>query len=242
MSNAQFAEVNLTSAHIGGQLSMSHAKVTGNLRCYNLTVDQDAVLRDAHFPGGIDCRFSKFKNLNLTKSTFGGDVNLGSAQISGELQLGSAIPKQWSPGKRLILRNARAETIPMLTDAWPADLDVRGFTYRALPEDSGASQDRPTECSDVFRCWFDKQKSFSPQPYEQLALVFQNQGRDDDARAIRYAGRESERSESEGFRYAWLTTLKWAIGYGHYIDRALVWTIGLVFLGAIILRISGEGP
>jgi hypothetical protein len=242
---AHFADVILTSAHIGGQLSMIRAAVTGNLRCYNLTVDQDAVLSDAHFTRGIACRFSKFKNLDLTNSTFGGDVNLGSAQISGELQLGSAIPKQWSPGKRLILRNARAETIPMLRDAWPADLDVRGFTYRAVPEDSGASQDRPTEClprSDLFHCWFAKQKSFSPQPYEQLALVFQNQGRDDEARATRYAGQERERSEARGFRYAWLTTLDRAIGYGHHIERALVWSIGLVVLGAIVLRISGEGP
>jgi hypothetical protein len=50
-------------------------------------------------------------------------------------------------------------------------------------------------------------------------------------------------SESEGLlRYAWLTTLNWVIGYGHHIERALGWTIGLVILGAIVLRISGEGP
>jgi hypothetical protein len=239
---ARFAEVILVSAHIGGMLRLNGSTVTGNLQCYNLTVDQDAFLSDAHFPGGIDCRFSKFKNLDLTKSTFGGDVNLGSAQISGELQLGSAIPKQWSPGKTLILRNARAETIRMLTDAWPAGLDVRGFTYHALREDPAGSHHPATECSDVFQCWFAKQKSFSPQPYEQLAMVFQNEGRDDDARAIRYDGRERERSESGGLRYAWLTTLDGAIGYGHHIERALVWSIGLVVLGAIVLHISGEGP
>jgi cytoskeletal protein CcmA (bactofilin family) len=244
-NNAQFADVNLTSAHIGGQLSMVHAKVTGKLQCYNLTVDQDTFLSDAHFTVEIDCRFSKFKNLDLTKSTFGDDVNLGSAQISGELELGSAgqHSAQWSPGKTLILRNARAETIPMLTDAWPAGFDVRGFSYRALREDPAGSHHPATECrSDLFQCWFGKQKSFSPQPYEQLALVFQNQGRDDDARAIRYAGQERERSESRGFRYAWLTTLNWAIGYGHYIEWALVWTIVLVGLGALVLGISGEGP
>src|SRR5262245_45075742 len=83
--------------------------------------------------------------------------------------------------------------------------------------------------SDLFYCWFAKQKSFSPQPYEQLALVFQNQGRDDEARAIRYAGRERERSESGGFRYAWLTMLDWTIGYGHHIDRALFWTMAPSF-------------
>jgi hypothetical protein len=239
--NAQFADVNLTSAHIGGQLSMKNAAVTGKLRCYNLTVDQDTFLSDAHFPGGIDCTFSKFKNLDLTKSTFGDDVNLSSAQISGELDLGPAgqHSARWSPGKKLILRNARAETIPMLADAWPADFDVRGFSYRALREDPAGSHHPATECrSDLFQCWFGKQKSFSPQPYEQLALVFQNQGRDDDARTIRYNGRERERSESTGPRYAWLTTLNWAIGYGHHIELAMIWTIVLVILGAVVMRIS----
>jgi cytoskeletal protein CcmA (bactofilin family) len=244
-NSAELADVNLISAHIGGQLAMNNAVVTGDLRCYNLTVDQDALLSDARFTGKIDCRFSKFRNLDLTKSIFSGDVNLTGAQISGELLLRPAgqHSAQWSPHKTLILRNARAETIPMLTDAWPDHVDVGGFTYRSLREDSGASHDRTTECrSDVFQCWFEKQKSFSPQPYEQLAVVFQNQGRDDEARDIRYAGRERERSESGGPRYAWLTTLDWAIGYGHRIERALGWTIGLIFLGAIVLRISGEGP
>jgi len=242
---AQFADVNLTSAHIGGQLSMKTAAVTGDLRCYNLTVDQDAVLSDARFTGKIDCRFSKFRNLDLTKSIFSGDVNLGSAQISGELELGEAVPQhsaQWSAGKTLILRNARAETIPMLTDAWPAQVDVNGFTYKALTRDIAVNPHRTPECSSgLFECWFEKQKSSSPQPYEQLALVFQNQGHDDEARAVRYAGRERERSEAGGLRWAWLTTLNWAIGYGHRIEWALVWTIVLVGLGALVLGISGEG-
>src|SRR5262249_55933728 len=55
------------------------------------------------------------------------------------------------------------------------------------------------------------------------------------------AGNASAASQG-AFKYAWLTTLKWAIGYGHRIERALGWTIGLMFLGAIVLRISGEGP
>jgi hypothetical protein len=90
--------------------------------------------------------------------------------------------------------------------------------------------------------WFEKHKSFSPQPYEQLALVVQNQGYADQARAIRYAGKERERNEAHGLQHAWLTTLNLAIGYGHYIERAIIWTVVLVMLGAIVLRISGEGP
>jgi hypothetical protein len=42
--------------------------------------------------------------------------------------------------------------------------------------------------------------------------------------------------------YAWLTTLDWAIGYGHHIELAMVWTLVLVIVGAGVMRISGEGP
>src|SRR6516162_1132188 len=243
MRKAKLADVNLTSVHVGGQLQM-HEAGFGNLQCYNLAVDQDALLHNSHFTGKIDCPFSKFRNLYFDNSIFDDDVNLTSGQIGGELQFGSPgrDSAHWNPGKSLILRNARAETIPMLTDAWPARLDLNGFSYRTLRDDSPLSHKQTSECpSGPLQCWFGKQKSFSPQPYEQLALVFQNQGYADDARAIRYAGRERERSESQGLRYAWLTTLDWVIGYGHHIERALGWSVGLVILGAFVLGISGEG-
>jgi len=225
---------------------MTDAKVGGNLQCYSLAVDEDGLLYEAQFSGGIDCQFAKFRSLYLNNSTFGGDVDLSSAQLSGELGLGAAVPQhsaQWSPGKTLILRNARAETIPILTDAWPAQVDLNGFAYRTLRDDSPLSHKQTTECpSGLLQCWFGKQKSFSPQPYEQLALAFQNQGHADDARTIRYDGRERERSESGGLRYAWLTTINWAIGYGHHIELAMIWTLLLVILGAWVLAVSGEGP
>ena len=41
---------------------------------------------------------------------------------------------------------------------------------------------------------------------------------------------------------AWLTTLKWLIGYGYYPYYAMGWAIGLVIVGALVLRVSGEGP
>src|SRR6516164_1954660 len=244
-NDAKFADVKLTAAHIGGQLDMTDSKVAGNLECYSLVVDQDGLLYDAQFTGTIDCKFSKFRNLYLNNSTFGGDVDLSSGQFS-ELRLGEAVPQhslQWSEGKALILRNARAETIPLLTDAWPAHVDVNGFTYRALRHDTAVNRHRTPECpSDLFRCWLGKQKSFSPHAYEQLALAFQNQGHADDARAIRYNGRRSEERESGGLRYAWLTTLNWAIGYGHHIELAMIWTLVLVILGVFVLGVSGEGP
>ena len=62
------------------------------------------------------------------------------------------------------------------------------------------------------------------------------------AALIRYSGRELERSEATDGTWAWLTALKWVIGYGYYPQRSIYWAIGLVIMGAIVLRVSGEGP
>jgi hypothetical protein len=99
-NGAKFADINLRAAHVGGQLVMTNAKVAGNLRCYSLAVDQDGLLDDAQFTGTIDCPFAKFRSFYLYNSTFGGDVDLSSAQISGELHLGEAVPQIQRSGAR----------------------------------------------------------------------------------------------------------------------------------------------
>ena len=64
------------------------------------------------------------------------------------------------------------------------------------------------------------------------------------ATEIRYAGRDRERRDAAtgGWHWAGLTFLKWTIGYGYYPMLAAAWAIGLIFLGAAILRVSGQGP
>jgi len=60
---------------------------------------------------------------------------------------------------------------------------------------------------------------------------------------IRYSSRERERNETTDLRtFAWLTTLKGLIGYGYYPYYAIRWAIALVIMGALVLRVSGEGP
>src|SRR5262249_12328882 len=61
------------------------------------------------------------------------------------------------------------------------------------------------------------------------------------ATRIRYSSRERERSEAPRGTWAWLTALKWVIGYGYYPQLAIYWAIGLVIMGAIVLRVSGGG-
>ena len=114
------------------------------------------------------------------------DVDLSGAEIGGGLLLKSA---QWSDGVTLVLRDAKVlGIIPALADAWAPKLDLDGFTYRS----AGAA--------DQFEDWFGRLDHYAPQPYDQLASVVQSQGNGALATAIRYSGRERERSEATGGR------------------------------------------
>jgi hypothetical protein len=231
-NKAEFADVELTAAHVGGQLVITGSKVTGKLDCHKLEVGQQVFVDGgATFSDSIGCRIAKIKgDLHLTGSQFEKNVDLSGAEIGGGLLLKSA---QWSDGATLILRDAKVGIIPALADAWAPKLDLDGFTYRS----AGTAEQ--------FQGWFGRLDRYAPQPYDQLASIVQSQGNGRLATAIRYSGRERERSEATGGAWAWwawLTALKWVIGYGYYPQRAIFWAIGLVMVGAIVLRVSGEGP
>src|SRR5262249_9990525 len=116
---------------------------------------------------------------------------------------------------------------------WPRHLDIDGLTYEGLE-----SPDAP------YAPWFARMTHYSRQPYEQLAKVLEAQGEIPLATEVRYAEREADRARPQHPWYvsAWLTLLKGTIGYGYYPQRALIVVGLLVILGAVVLRISGEGP
>src|SRR6266436_1669460 len=224
---AEFADVVLAVARVGNSLGLSGAKVTGHLDCYGLEVGQQVLMDHATFGDSINCRIAKIKgDLHLSDSRFKKDVDLSGAEIGGFLYLDSA---QWSDGITLVLRDAKVGIIPTLADTWTPKLDLDGFSYRG----AGAA--------DKFKGWLGRLDRYAPQPYDQLASVVESQGNRALATEIRYSGRERERSEAMGTAWAGLTTLKWVIGYGYYPYFAMFWVIGLVMVGALILRVSDEG-
>jgi hypothetical protein len=226
MGSASFAEVDLRATRIVGRIYLGNSKIAGRFACIGMEVAFH-VFADARFDGPIDCHVARIKgNLDLTDGTFGGKVDFSGAEIGGELLLGSA---HWSDDAALVLRGTNAGHIPDLTNGWPRKLDVDGFVYRSVG------------VPDEFEGWFRKLSHYAPQPYYQLAAIVKSQGNSVLATKIAYAGREHERSEATGTEWAWLTALKWLIGYGHYPQRAMLWAIALVVIGAIVLRVSGEG-
>src|SRR6266478_7301700 len=224
---AEFADVVLAVARVGNSLGLSGAKVTGHLDCYGLEVGQQVLMDHATFGDSINCRIAKIKgDLHLSDSRFKKDVDLSGAEIGGFLYLDSA---QWSDGITLVLRDAKVGIIPTLADTWTPKLDLDGLSYRG----AGAA--------DKLKGWLGRLDRYAPLPYDQLASVVESQGNRALATEIRYSGRERERSEAMGTAWAGLTTLKWVIGYGYYPYFAMFWVIGLVMVGALILRVSDEG-
>ena len=99
--------------------------------------------------------------------------------------------------------------------------------------------------------WLERDKTFSPQPYEQLANVLHESGYPSKANAIRYATRKRmrcaawERREGkprEWPRWVGLTLLQFIIGYGlgaRYF-RVLWWFGGITLIGFLVLLGSIE--
>ena len=115
----------------------------------------------------------------------------------GELRLGSDKhpATQWQKGAKLILRNAQVGALQDLPEAWPDHLELDGFTYQRLGGFAATGEnDRATRPVSWLKKWLQKQESYSPQPYEQLASVLRKAGYMSMARDILYLARERERS------------------------------------------------
>ena len=244
---SEFSQIILDASRIGGSLVLMDATVSGELKCRLMDVSQIVIIGyGTTFKGAVRCQWARVKgDLHLTGGTFHQDVYLTGTQIGGELHVGDHdYPAKWisdgqhpDAGPSLVLQNAFATTIPNPSDAWPGRVNVAGLTYKGL-RDIRAAQYEP------FEPWFDSQSEYSRQPYEQLAQIFQTFGMSEKAAEIRYAGRDRERRDTATGWWHWagLTGLKWTIGYGYYPMLAVAWAMGLILLGAAVMRVSGQGP
>jgi hypothetical protein len=246
MFDGEYQAVELERAHIAGVFNLRGSKVGGQLDCYASEIGSRFDLRGgAEFAHSITCSFSKLGEVDLAGGKFQDNVDMTGAQINGELRMGSAgeARTQWAERSTLYLRNATADAIQDLPDAWPTQIDLSGFAYRN-PGGRNATQQAPMADRPVswFVNWLDKQDPYAPAPYEQLATVLRSQGRPGAADDILYAGKERERAQATFLRRAGLTTIKVLIGYGYHLERAVVWVAAFILTGIAVLRFSGQGP
>jgi hypothetical protein len=251
LQNNNFDSIKLEGAHIGGSLDFNQSKVAKRFNADTIDVGGAVYLNEgAEFHGVIDLSFAKiYESLNFHGGTFFAAVNVNGTQIGNELYFGSPdgkdpgedTPANWQKGSLLSLHNARANVIPNLLDPWPESLNLNGFSYRSLGA-GGAPEDTEVPLPSIEK-WFERQRRYSAQPYEQLAQVFQNHGAIERATDIRYLSRDRERADlkSSWKRYIWLSMVDNLIGYGYFPDRAIKYAAIIVLLGATVFVTSGGG-
>ena len=127
----------------------------------------------------------------------------------------------------LNLIGASADSVSDEAGSWPpkGNLQLHGFRYRQF---SASSPRTVTERLG----WLARLKSFTPQPYLQLANFLEDEDDDVGARQVLYemAGIRSRENRGKLAR-VWNFVLRYAVGYGYYPGRALLWLLCLAAFG-----------
>lgn len=134
-----------------------------------------------------------------------------------------------------------------MSDCWPRELELDGFTYRYLGGlGAGGTADFGKRKSRWLVEWLARDRNFSPQPYEQLAKILREAGDTAKANDILYAGRElartaawekGEQKQREWFRWLGMIVLEFTIGYGlgRRYFRAVWWVLLFTGVGYVTL-------
>ncbi|MBI4277530.1 MAG: hypothetical protein HY660_03655 [Armatimonadetes bacterium] len=178
----------------------------------------------------------------------GADVGAQLACIDGRFENPEGVvlrAENMSVRGALILRRVRFNGILDLIDtrvrqladsheSWPevGRLRLEGLEYGAFSGD-----DTPTSGKERL-VWLRRQppKPFRPQPYEHLAKVLRQMGRESDAREVLIAKQEDLIRHGElGFWSKWgKRTLGWTLDYGYRPWKVLWWILPLIVVGSLV--------
>ena len=242
---AQFKkEMALVSAKIEGQLDMCDSKFYDRLDMDCLKVGTHLFMYNAEFKKPIHLYYAEIGvNLFLHGSTLN-SLDLTGASIIGDFQLGLEESfSKWKDGAKLTLRNTEVGALQDHEDACPDDVELVGFTYSRLG--GFEAGDRYSMAGREVKWminWLEKQKPYSPQPYQQLAKILTEAGHKPKANDVLYAGKKRELKESnEILNQIKLFFLDLFVGYGYRTHYLLYWVGILTTIGVIFLDLSGQG-
>ena len=267
MDNARFSKFKLESATIGGVFDLSCARCNGKegtVNIYGLDLNGDMLMKKAEFPN-VELRYARIGGcVDISRGRFT-SMDLTGSSIKTVLQMGSDDTSKatWS-GKSslLLLRNTVVDAVqaPPNLNPFPKKLDLNGFKYTHLGEgreeereelredDSDMGSREPEWFIDY---WLEKNRSYSPQPYLQLAEVLRNMGHPVKADYILFEGKKRERREirirskggkcREKLKYAWLTLLQKTIGYGYRLRYAIYWGSLFFIMGVLFFAWAIQG-
>ena len=267
------AKIDLKGAQIGGQLNMDGAMVKGNLDMnsisigshllmrHNATFDNQVILRFATIGLQLALEGATFTTLELRGATVERDLLLSKGDKSVQWMSGGEAHEiqldcnacVCHPGRRnkareiheiqLDLRNTKVGTLTASHESWPPNLELYGFTYKQLGI-LGNDVEMYEQPAGKFINWLCRDKTFSLQPYQQLATVLRAAGKSVGADAVLFAGKNRERRDpgTTWGRYIWLTVVQVVIGHGIGIHtfHVLIWVGYFVLTGARCLWTTDE--
>jgi hypothetical protein len=229
--------------HAQGVVWLNNAQIGGTLDCHGGSFKNPAQEEIKESGKALFAVNARIRDIFL-RDTFqaDGEVNLSGAQIAGDLDCNGGtftdlITQRatiqgvffWvnikDPSKaKLDMNNSAVSTLVDQEESWPAKIVLDGFVY-------GRIADSPTDCKTRLP-WLNRQTTFTPQPYRQLAKVLRDEGDDTGARRMLY---EMEKKKHRDIRHGpaqvWNVIFRGTIGYGIYPRRALWWLLLLIAIG-----------
>ncbi|MEU6145934.1 hypothetical protein ABZ848_37030 [Streptomyces sp. NPDC047081] len=226
--------VDLCDARIGGSLLLDGAELTAP--------DSSPTALSAH---GIDvggvAHFSR-------GFTVHGKVGMSNATVRSSLSFKGAILDTAVAEEALVCRSTTAAALflqfrepprgvvdlsrtkaALIWDepaTWPASLILDGTVYGILRPALPATERLPWLARDP--------QGFTPQPYEQLATVYQSHGRDADARTVLVAEQRSLRPTLASPARLWSLLQDATVGYGYRPLRAVWLLLCLLAAGSVL--------
>ncbi|MFU2210249.1 hypothetical protein [Solidesulfovibrio sp. C21] len=231
--------------------------IKGNLDLRDANMDGGFCFPGAHIEGQLGCSGAKFINPKgiaiwarsvhidgnafIRNITAEGDIIFDNALVGQNFQFKNI---QNTRKISLDLSNAKIETLDDDAQSWPSQgrLILNGLSYDKFSNDCKVTKSERLnwlslqEKTDAI----EKKMVFSPQPYEQLASVYREQGYEDEAMDISIA---KNRALLDSGRLDWWDTaclrfLGVTIGFGYRPWRAL-WAAGFfIFLGWYIFHFA----
>jgi hypothetical protein len=230
--------VELRDAEIKGGVDMFNSKFFGNLSMNSMKIGSNLNMNDgAEFANRVSINSSRIEwDLSISGAAFN-SLDLAGTHVGGELRLGRdeyGRETQWVMGdSKLTLRNTEVGALQDLKGSWPPNLELDGFKYNRL---IGTSENETSNMAyrpfNWLTQWLGKQKTYSPQSYEQLADVLKKMGFPDNANEILIASKKREQKRAWD-RRQWrnwfgLAVYGFFFGYGY----RTFWSLVGVFVAA----------
>ncbi|MFF6911515.1 membrane-associated oxidoreductase [Streptomyces sp. NPDC012466] len=232
-------EVRLTGASVAGSVDLNGARLEAGagevaLDAETLTVDGDALLRDADVLGWIGLRGARIAGrLDLSHARLAnpGDAALRASSCTiGELWLRKSPPMAGT----LNLRRAQLDVLFLEPEVVPEEVLLDSLVYTSLT---------PHEPAERRLAMLERDgEGYVPHAYEQLTAAYRRIGDDPAARLVQLAKQRRRRGTLPWYGRLWGHVQDATVGYGFRPLRAAGWLVSLLVIGSLAYALHHPEP